>query len=299
VAQAGDSRPAQGAGGSTDNWMEQPARLDVEGVSVAYTGQPVLCDITFQVPHGERVAIVGPNGAGKSTLFKALVGLLPLRAGTVLIHGLPLGHHLDCVAYVPQREDVDWRFPLTVADVVMMGRYGRLDRLRRPGEKDREAVRQGLDKMGIANLAQHPIGELSGGQQQRVFLARALAQEPHILLMDEPFSGVDITTREAILGVLDQLREQQVTTMISTHDLSLAASHFDQVLLLNRRQVAYGRPPEALTTESLQAAFGGQLLMLGAGVVAFDQCCPPDPPESLPPDAFRREPGPQYRKGER
>jgi manganese/iron transport system ATP-binding protein len=281
------------------NWVEQPARLDVEGVNVAYNGQPVLCDITFQVPHGQRVAVVGPNGAGKSTLFKVLVGLLPLRAGKVLIHGLPLGHHVDCVAYVPQREDVDWRFPLTVADVVMMGRYGRLGRLRQPQEKDGEAVRQGLEKMGIADLAQRSIGELSGGQQQRVFLARALAQEPHILLMDEPFTGVDIVTREAVLEVLDQLREQQVTTMISTHDLSLAASRFDQVLLLNRRQVAYGKPQEVFTTQLLQAAFGGQLLMLGASVVAVDQCCPPAPPESLPPDAFHREPGTQYGKGER
>jgi manganese/iron transport system ATP-binding protein len=284
VAQASDSH----------NWLAQPARLDVEGVSVAYDGQPILCDITFQVPHGQRVAVVGPNGAGKSTLFKALVGLLPLRAGQVLIHGLPLGHHLDCVAYVPQREDVDWRFPLTVTDVVMMGRYGRLGLRRQPGDKDRQAVRQSLERMGIANLAHRSIGELSGGQQQRVFLARALAQQPHILLMDEPFTGVDITTREAVLAVLDRLREQQVTTMISTHDLSLAASHFDRVLLLNRRQVAYGEPREVLTTESLQAAFGGQLLMLGRGVVAVDQCCPPEglgPHTSHRPGASRQEHG--------
>ena len=261
--------------GDSHNSVQEPARLDVEGVSVAYNGHDVVCEVTFQVPHGQRVAVVGPNGAGKSTLFKALVGLLPLRAGKVLIHGLPLGHHIECVAYVPQREDVDWRFPLTVADVVMMGRYGRLDRLSQPKAEDHDAVRQALERMGIANLAQRSIGELSGGQQQRVFLARALAQEPHILLMDEPFTGVDITTREAVLQVLDQLREQHVTAMISTHDLSLAASRFDQVLLLNRRLVAYGIPQEVFTTESLQAAFGGQLLRLGAGMVAIDQCCPP------------------------
>ena len=262
--------------GSRD-WLEQPARLDLEGVSVAYNGQPVLCDITFQVPHGQRVAVVGPNGAGKSTLFKALVGLLPLRAGRVLIHGLPLGHHLDCVAYVPQREEVDWRFPLTVADVVMMGRYGRLRRLAQPTVEDHAAVRRALERMGIAHLALQSIGELSGGQQQRVFLARALAQEPHILLMDEPFTGVDIITREAVLHVLEQLHEQQVTTMISTHDLSLASSSFEQVLLLNRRLVAYGPPREVFTTGRLQEAFGGQLLQLGTGVVAVDQCCPPVP----------------------
>ncbi len=257
------------------NLLEEPARLDFHGVSVGYNGQPVLCDITFQVPHGQQVAVVGPNGAGKSTLFKALVGLLPLRAGKILIHGLPLGHHLDCVAYVPQREDVDWRFPLTVADVVMMGRYGRLPRLRRPSKEDHEVVQRSLARLGIAGLWSRPIGELSGGQQQRVFLARALAQEPHILLMDEPFTGVDITTREAVLQVLDQLQEQRVTTMISTHDLSLAASSFDRVLLLNRRLVAYGRPEEVLTEESLQNAFGGQLLRLGPRMVAIDQCCPP------------------------
>jgi manganese/iron transport system ATP-binding protein len=274
----------------------QPARLDVEGVSVAYDGRPVLCDITFQVPHGDRVAVVGPNGAGKSTLFKALVGLLPLQSGSVLIHGLPLGHHTDCVAYVPQREEVDWRFPLTVADVVMMGRYGRLGRLRQPQQRDREAARQGLEKLGIADLAQHSISELSGGQQQRVFLARALAQEPHILLMDEPFTGVDVTTREAVLEVLDQLREEQVTTLISTHDLSLAASRFDHVLLLNRQQIAYGKPEEVLTTESLRAAFGGQLLTLGTNVVAIDQCCPPVSPESLPPDAGRTQSSMRYGK---
>jgi manganese/iron transport system ATP-binding protein len=279
--------------------LEQPARLEFQGVSVAYNGQPVLCDMTFQVPHGQRVAVIGPNGAGKSTLFKALVGLLPLRAGQILIHGLPLGHHLDCVAYVPQREDVDWRFPLTVADVVMMGRYGRLPRLRQATPEDHEVVQRSLERMGIADLMPRPIGELSGGQQQRVFLARALAQEPHILLMDEPFTGVDITTREVVLQVLDQLQKQQVTTMISTHDLSLAASRFDQVLLLNRRLVAYGPPEQVFTAESLQDAFGGQLLRLGPGMVAIDQCCPPAPPESAPQDALRHQHGTGYREVER
>ena len=255
--------------------VQEPARLEVEDVSVAYSGLPVLCDVTFDVAHGAQVAVVGPNGAGKSTLFKALVGLLPLQAGQVRIHGLPLGHHRDCVAYVPQREEVDWRFPLTVTDVVMMGRYGRLGWFRHPARGDREAVRRSLEQMGIVDLAAHPIGELSGGQQQRVFLARALAQEPHILLMDEPFTGVDITTREAIMALLDQLRLQQVTVIISTHDLSLAAARFDQVLLLNHRVIACGQPAEVFTPHLLTEAFGGQLLMLGGGMVVVDQCCPP------------------------
>ncbi len=256
----------------------QPARLELENVTVAYNGQAVLRDLTFQVPHGARVAVVGPNGAGKSTLFKALVGLLPLRQGQILIHGLTLGAHLDCVAYVPQREEVDWRFPVTVADVVMMGRFGRLGWLKRPGSADRAAVTRGLTQMGIANLANRPIGELSGGQQQRVFLARALAQEPHILLMDEPFTGVDAGTQEATLRLLDDLQAQQVTVMISTHDLNLAASRFDRVLLLNRHLVGYGPAAEVFTTQTIAETFGGQVLVLDSSgpTLVVDECCPPD-----------------------
>ncbi len=253
-----------------------PAWLELEDVVVAYNGQAILCGLSFQVPHGMQVAVVGPNGAGKSTLFKALVGLLPLRAGRVLIHGLPLGHHQDCVAYVPQREEVDWRFPVTVADVVMMGRYAHLGWLRRPSPQDHVAVERALAQMNIANLAQRAIGELSGGQQQRVFLARALAQEPHILLMDEPFTGVDVSTQEATLELLDQLRAQQVTVMISTHDLSLAASRFDQVLLLNRQLIAYGSAQQVFTPKSLAQAFGGQVFRLPEGALVVDQCCPPE-----------------------
>ncbi len=254
---------------------QEPARLEVRNISVAYNGQSALLDLTFDVPHGARVALVGPNGAGKSTLFKALVGLLPLRQGQVLIHGRPLGHHLDCIAYVPQREEVDWRFPVTVEDVVMMGRYGRLGWLRRPGPADRAAAARGLEQMGIAPLARHPIGELSGGQQQRVFLARALAQEPHILLMDEPFTGVDAGTQEATLAVLDELQAQCVTVMVSTHDLSMAAARFEHVLLINRRLIAYGTPAHVFTRETIAEAFSGQALFLD-GAVVVDECCPLD-----------------------
>ncbi len=255
--------------------LREPARLELENVTVAYDGHAVLQDVTFHVPHGARVAVVGPNGAGKSTLFKALVGLLPLRAGHILIHGLPLGHHLDCVAYVPQREDVDWRFPVTVADVVMMGRYGRLGWLQRPGQHDREIVLRSLEQMGMAHLADQPIGELSGGQQQRVFLARALAQEPHILLMDEPFTGVDVSTQEATLGLLDQLQTQGVTTMVSTHDLNMATRRFEQVVLLNRRLIAWGPPNQVFTPETIRQAFGSRVLFL-EGAAFVDECCPPD-----------------------
>ncbi|HMN62596.1 MAG TPA: metal ABC transporter ATP-binding protein [Anaerolinea sp.] len=259
--------------------LKEPARLELDGVSVGYNGGLVLRDLTFAVPHGGRVAVVGPNGAGKSTLFKALVGLLPLRGGSIHIHGQPLGHHpgssrghQDCVAYVPQREEVDWRFPVSVLDVVMMGRYGRTGWLRRPSAADRAASMDRLALMGIADLAAHPIGDLSGGQQQRVFLARALAQEPHILLMDEPFTGVDVTTQEATLALLDELRHENVTVLVSTHDLDMAAQRFDEVLLLNHRLVAYGKPGEVFRAEHIRSAFGGQALTID-GVIVVDQCC--------------------------
>ena len=255
--------------------IQVPARLEVEDVSVAYDGKSVLENITFQVPHGVRVAVVGPNGAGKSTLFRALVGLLPIQKGSVLIHGLPFGQHKECVAYVPQREDIDWRFPVTVADVVMMGRYRQRGWLRRPSAYDHQVVAKCLAQMGIGDLAAYSIGDLSGGQQQRVFLARALAQEPHILLMDEPFTGVDAATQEATLQLLEKLHDQEVTVMISTHDLGLASERFDQVVLLNRRLIAYGPPQTAMTTETLSRAFGGQVLVLDGGAVAVDNCCPP------------------------
>jgi ABC-type Mn2+/Zn2+ transport system ATPase subunit len=209
-------------------------------------------------------------------LFKVLVGLLPTRSGEVLIHGLPLGAHLDCVAYVPQRNDIDWRFPVTVSDVVMMGRFGQLRRLQRASRHDRDVVMHCLEQMRIANLAGRSINELSGGQQQRVFMARALAQQPHILLMDEPFTGVDAATQEATLALLEDLQTQQVTAMISTHDLNLAASRFEQVLLLNHHVVAYGRVAEVFTPQTLGQAFSDQVLMLPNGLALVDECCPPD-----------------------
>ena len=252
---------------------ELPARLEVEGIQVAYNGKPALIDLTFQVPHGVQVAVVGPNGAGKSTLFKALVGLLPLQSGRVLIHGRPLGHHLDCVAYVPQREEVDWRFPVSVTDVVMMGRYGKQSWLNRARPADHQAVQKSLEQMGIAGLKRKAIGDLSGGQQQRVFLARALAQEPHILLMDEPFTGVDVTTQESTLALMNELRQKCVTVMVSTHDLGLAREHFDLVLLLNHRLIAFGAPGQVFTPGFMRQAFGSQALFMAGEAVVVDQCC--------------------------
>jgi ABC-type Mn2+/Zn2+ transport system ATPase subunit len=244
--------------------------LAIEDATVSYNGRPALDAVTMHVPHGAQVAIVGPNGAGKSTLFKALVGLLPLRGGRVLLHGRAPGGQADPIAYVPQREEVDWSFPVTVSDVVMMGRYGWL---RRPQAADREVVARCLDELGIAELAGRAIGELSGGQQQRVFLARALAQEPHVLLLDEPFTGVDVNAKEAILGLLARLRERRITVLVSTHDMQTAAQRFELVALLNGRLVAYGPPPEVFTPEHIGTAFGGQALFL-EGMVVIDQCCP-------------------------
>ncbi len=249
------------------------AYLALEGVSAGYDGRPALTDVTMSVPHGAQVAIVGPNGAGKSTLFKALVGLLPVKSGRVLLHGRPPGGQTDPIAYVPQREEIDWGFPVTVHDVVMMGRYGRLGWLRRPRQADREVVARCLEELGIADLERRAIGELSGGQQQRVFLARALAQEPHVLLLDEPFTGVDVSAREALLTLLARLRERSITVLVSTHDMETAARRFELVALLNKRLIAYGAPPDVFTPDHLTEAFGGQALFLD-GMVVIDQCCP-------------------------
>ncbi|MCC6147135.1 MAG: metal ABC transporter ATP-binding protein [Anaerolineaceae bacterium] len=254
--------------------MEHPARLDINHVSAGYGNIQILKELTFQVPHGGQVAVVGPNGAGKSTLFRVLVGLLPLKRGNIFIHGLPLGHHQDCVAYVPQRGDVDWKFPVTVRDVVMMGRYGKIGWMSRPSKQDQEIVAESIHQLGISKFINKPIGELSGGQQQRVFLARAIAQQPHILLMDEPFTGVDIGTQETALNLLEELHKQGVTVMVSTHDLNMAAERFKLVLLLNRTMIAFGPPSDVLTPEKIRTAFGGKVLFIN-GAVVVDECCPP------------------------
>ena len=248
-----------------------PERLEVHNADIGYGDKIVLHDLTFSVPHGTRVAVVGPNGAGKSTLFKALVGLLPLRSGRIFVHGLPLGNHKDCVAYVPQREEVDWRFPVTVRDVVMMGRYDHQGWFGPASRQDRQVVDRSLTQMAIAHLAQQAISDLSGGEQQRVFLARALAQDPHILLMDEPFTGVDVPTQESTLGLLDDLRAEDVTAMIATHDLGIAVEKFDLMLLLNHRLIAFGPPAEVMKQDNVLEAFGSRLTVLADGSMIVDE----------------------------
>jgi manganese/iron transport system ATP-binding protein len=237
-----------------------------------------LDHVTLTIQHGSQVAVVGPNGAGKSTLFKALVGLIPLDSGSIQIHSEPLENDHLCVSYVPQREEVDLRFPITVKEVIMMGRYRQYGLLGSPSARDNEVVNLALQQLGIQKLAKQSLNELSGGQLQRVFLARALAQEPHILLMDEPFNGVDLSTQEATFQLLADLKQQNVTVLVSTHDLNMAASKFDAIVLLKRKLIAYGTPSEVLKRENLTAAFGEQLLQLDDAVL-IDNCCPPDSDE--------------------
>jgi manganese/iron transport system ATP-binding protein/manganese/zinc/iron transport system ATP- binding protein len=203
------------------------------------------------------------------------VGLIPIQNGDILIHGHPLGFHKDCVAYIPQRGEVDWRFPVTVRDVVQMGRFGKIGWMRNLSRNDHRVVDECLQQLRIEKLADLPIGELSGGQQQRVFLARALAQEPHILLMDEPFTGIDINTTEVIFSLFEQLQSKRVTLLISTHDLGMAASRFDQVMLLKRRLIAYGPAREVFLSPAIAEAFEGQVLYTD-GVMVMDHCCPED-----------------------
>jgi len=264
-----------------DQAPKPPARpaLALVGVSAEYgKDQKALESVTFSIEGGERAAIVGPNGAGKSTLFKVMVGLLPHTTGDVLVHGH--SHHAgDCpsIGYVPQREAVNWDFPVNVMDVVLMGRVKELGWFKRPGPADREAAHAALRQVGLEHLTARHIGDLSGGQQKQVFIARALAQRADVLLLDEPFSGVDVEAQAAIFEILDDLRARGVTVLISTHDLQLATTRFDRLLLLNRRLVANGPAESVLTAERLAAAYGGRLTFWREGqatVVAMDDCCP-------------------------
>jgi len=253
---------------------DQPI-LDVQHLTVTYDGGEALENISFHLHAGERVAVVGPNGAGKSTLFKVVSGVLPPTQGKVEISGYGPGGHI-CIAYVPQRSQVDWRFPASVADVVMMGRIGQVGLFRWPRRADWNIVHAALQAVDMDSMANRQIGELSGGQQQRTFLARALAQEAELLLMDEPLNGLDTPSQEAILFLLDTLRQQKITVMVATHDLGQASSHFDRVMLLNHRLIRFGSPQDVLTSENLLRAYGGhaQLIQGSDGTTTLaDTCC--------------------------
>ncbi|MEM9157616.1 MAG: metal ABC transporter ATP-binding protein [Verrucomicrobiota bacterium] len=241
---------------------DAPPPLDVHDLTVAYHKRPVLYGIDFQAPAGSLIGIIGPNGAGKSTLIKAVMDLLPTASGWVKIFGKPFKKAVTRVGYVPQRESVDWDFPVSALDVVLMGRYGRLGLLKRPRKKDRQIALDCLEKVKMRPYANRQISNLSGGQQQRVFLARALAQESDLYLMDEPFVGVDAATEAAIIDILRELQAQGKTLMVVHHDLTTAPKYFDRILLLNMRVVAYGSTDDVFTSENLQNAYGGRLNIL-------------------------------------
>ena len=236
--------------------------VEVSDLTVAYRDAPVLWDVDVAVPPGVLMAIVGPNGAGKTTLIKAILGLARPAAGRVLIYGRPYAAQRRLVAYVPQRGSVDWDFPTSVLDVVMMGRYGALGWIRRPGRRERELALAALDQTGMRELADRQISQLSGGQQQRVFLARALVQDAQVYLMDEPFQGVDATTEVAIVRLLQELRAAGRTVVVVHHDLQTVAEYFDWVTLLNVRRVASGPVEEAFTEQNLRLAYGGRVAFL-------------------------------------
>ena len=245
----------------TDNKNSAPP-IEVHDLTVAYRKKPVLWDIDFSLPEGQLIGMVGPNGAGKSTLIKAIMGLLPLSSGFVKIYGKPLETQRELIGYVPQRESVDWDFPTDALDVVTMGRYGKLSFFGRPSKEDKEIAMDALEKVGLADFARRQISQLSGGQQQRVFLARALAQDAVIYLMDEPFSGVDAATEKAIIELLGELKDKGKTLLVVHHDLNTVAEYFDWVMLLNLRLIKLGPVKEIFNNENLRTTYGGKLNLL-------------------------------------
>lgn len=239
---------------------EPGAVLTVEGIAAGYAGaRRTIHDVSFTVREGERIAVIGPNGAGKSTLFKTLVGIIPHTEGQISLHGESCRASHNMIGYVPQQARGDWRFPATVWDVVMMGRTREIGWFRWPGKRDRQIVEDALVKVGMLAYRSRQIDALSGGQRQRVFIARALAQETDVLLLDEPFNGVDVTAEDEIMNTLERLQAMGITILIATHDLMLAATRFDRVLVLNRQVIAYDVPDVCFSTDILSTAYGRQM----------------------------------------
>ena len=234
--------------------MATAPAITVDNVTVERDGYRALYEVTFSVGEGTLVGVVGPNGAGKSTLFDAIAGVLPITEGAVDLHGAEARN--GALAYVPQRDSMNWRFPATVHDVVMMGRYCHIGWFRRAGKRDRELVQHCLERVGLWERRSSLVTELSGGQRQRVFIARALAQEANIILLDEAFSGVDVGAQEGIIAVLQSLRDEGRAVMLATHDLTNLAERFDQVLCINRHVCAFGPPDDAFTSEVLEELYG-------------------------------------------
>ncbi|WP_087021379.1 metal ABC transporter ATP-binding protein [Thaumasiovibrio subtropicus] len=242
--------------------MTNSPSVSVTNVSMRYrNGHQALDKASFTLDGAQVCALVGMNGSGKSTLYKAMMGLISPQQGEIQFNGIPVKSALKSllVAYVPQTEEVDWQFPVTVEDVVMMGRYGHMNFLRRPKAVDRDIVQASLERLNIANLKHRQIGELSGGQKKRVFLARALAQQSPIILLDEPFTGIDATTENSIMQLLKSLRSEGHLILISTHNLGTVPDFCDQVVLLNRRVIAAGPTEDVYNSDNLSLVFGGAL----------------------------------------
>lgn len=242
--------------------MQNTHAIEVTDLTVAYRDKPALWDVDLAVPSQVLMAVVGPNGAGKTTLIKAILGLVRPAAGKVLIYGKPYAEQRRLVGYVPQRGSVDWDFPTSVLDVVMMGRYGSLGWFRRPGRRERDLALEALDKVKMREFADRQISQLSGGQQQRVFLARALVQDAQVYFMDEPFQGVDAVTERAIVTLLQELRAAGKTVVVVHHDLQTVPEYFDWVTLLNVRRIASGPVEEVFTEDNLRLAYGGRVAFL-------------------------------------
>lgn len=243
--------------------------LKIQDLTVAYHRKPVLWDVDLEVPPGQLVGVVGPNGAGKSTLLKAVLDLIPRASGRIEVFGQPYRKQRRRVGYVPQRESVDWDFPVDALDVVAMGLYGRIGLCRPVRRKHRRAALEALDRVGVADLARRQISQLSGGQQQRTFLARALVQDADLYLMDEPFAAVDAATEQAIVELLRDMKQAGKTALVIHHDLQSVPDYFDYVILLNMRVVAHGPTAEVFTPENLQKTYGGRLTLLDEATEAM------------------------------
>ncbi len=242
--------------------MSEKISIEAHNLTVSYQGAPVLWDIDFQLPTGQIIGIIGPNGSGKTTLLKTAMGLLEPSSGYVKVFNKDLDDVREKVAYVPQRESVDWDFPASVYDIVMMGRYGKKNLFKRTNKTDIEIVNNSIAKVGLEELSDRQISQLSGGQQQRVFIARALAQQADVYLMDEPFVGVDAATENSILTLLSEMKRNGKTVIIIHHDLQTVSDYFDYLVLLNTRLIAKGNVQDVLTKENLSNAYGGQLTLL-------------------------------------
>lgn len=238
------------------------APVSIHDMTVAYHRKPVLWDVDLDLPEGKLIGVVGPNGAGKSTLIKAVLGLVPMASGEVRIYGEPIERQRALIGYVPQRESVDWDFPICVLDVVVMGLYRQIGWLRRIRRQDRECAMNALARVGMESFAYRQISQLSGGQQQRVFLARALVQNARIYFMDEPFAGVDAATEAVIINLLRDLRTRGGTLVVVHHDLQTVPEYFDHVILLNTRVVAAGPTDEVFNRDNLHKTYGGRLTLL-------------------------------------